>query len=420
MMAIKSLWAVFFLTLLATPCIAQEWKSLTDDQLFEQARKTMSQERESGREMLRYLLEKNPRHHDARVLLGRTYAWDKNYAGARKELQRVINENPKHEDALLALMDVELWDQQYSEALTLMEFLNDKVRSSEDVQYKKALALSKTGHPDEAVNILNSILSSNPAHAQASDLLRQICSDKLKHTATLSYGTDLFNRTFDPAHYGSAQLSRLNKWGSAILKLNFAHRFDLNGFQPELDLYLRISGRIYAYLNYGYSDSKLFPDHRVGAEIFSRSGKRAEFSLGIRYLDFDESDVMIYTGSAGYYWGSYWLSLRSFIIPEDQVGTTVSATMALRRYFADRDNYLGISAGGGFSPDERRLQTTAGLTTYGIYILASQRAGLVWSKTMKNNFILVTNGDCTRQELIFDEGEYVFITSFAVALKKRF
>ncbi len=421
MKSIGSCCAVLFLIVtMIVPCIAQDWKSFTADQLFDEARKTVPEDRERGQEMLRYLLEKDPNHHDARVLLARTYAWDKNYSEARKELQRVINDHPRHQDALLALIDVEVWDQQYAEALTLFEFLEDKIASSEDIQYKKALALSKTGHSDEAVNILNSILSSNPGHLRAADLLQQIQGDKLRYTAALSYNTDLFSRTFDPAHYASAQLSRLNRWGSAIIKLNYTHRFELDGLQPELDLYPRISDKVYAYLNYGYSDSRLFPDHRVGAEIFSKLTKRGEFSLGMRYLDFDASNVAIYTGSIGYYWGNYWLSLRPYVIPRQDVGTTVSATASLRRYFKDRDNYVGISAGGGFSPDERRLQTSAGLTTYGIYILASQRAGLMWSRTMDNNFILVMNADFTRQELIFDEGEYVFISSFAISLKKRF
>ena len=418
-------------TMLAVACIfgmyglvwgQQSWKTFSAEKIFLEARKTVEDHHlDPAREMLLYALEQNPAYHDARVLLGRTYAWDKNYDLARKELQKVINNEPHHQDALLALLDVEIWDHQYSEALTLIEFLDESIKSSDDVQYKKALALHRTSHDDEAMAVLGKILNANPAHQAASDLLNLIRSEKLRYMAGLFYNVDFFSRTFDPAQYASAQLTRVGAWGSAVLKLNYAQRFTFNGFQPELDLYPKIANGVYAYLNYGYSESELFPTHRVGAEIFSRLGKKAEISAGIRHLSFDaDSKATIITGTIGYYAGNYWISLRPFVTPDDKAGTTVSGTLQARRYFQDRDNYVGINLGGGFTPDERRLQTAAGLTSDGIYVLASQRAGIIWSKTLPHHFIFVGNLDLTRQELIFDEGEYVFITGAGVALKKRF
>jgi YaiO family outer membrane protein len=215
-------------------------------------------------------------------------------------------------------------------------------------------------------------------------------------------------------------LRRTNSWGSAFFRLNQASRFSSTGFQPEIDLYPRIANGVYAYLNYGYSESVLFPKHRIGAEVFSKLPKSLEASLGFRYLYFGpDSKVIIYTGSFGWYFKNYWLSLRPFITPGNP-GTSFSSILSLRRYFKDADNYLGIDAGLGFSPDERRIQSGAGLSPDDIYVLKTQRVGLVCQKTFPHHFIVNVRCAFINQELLFDQGQYVLITSSQVAILKRF
>jgi YaiO family outer membrane protein len=73
----------------------------------------------------------------------------------------------------------------------------------------------------------------------------------------------------------------------------------------------------------------------------------------MRYLDFSESGVDIYTATFGKYFGNYWLSLRSYVTPDPE-GTSVSGYLTGRRYFSDAENYIGLRIGFGVSPDDNR------------------------------------------------------------------
>ena len=413
--------ALVLITSIITTVHGQDWKALGVDELFQRARETaFAGKREEARAMLTTILERSPDYIDVRVFLARTYAWDGMRAQARKELQTVLAQSPQHEDAFNALVDVEMWDDQFAHGLTVVNTALSYYPNSEDLLYKKASILNSLNKPDEAEIVLNQLLTINPSYEKGISLLNDLRKARMKYTAGVSYDLDLFSRTFSPAHALSAQLARANRWGSSIIRLNYAHRFSSNGIQPEIDLYPRIADGIYAYLNYGYSESDLFPQHRVGAELFTKLPASLEASAGVRYLYFGStSKVTIYTGSLGWYYKSYWFSLRPYITPGEP-GTSFSTNLTVRRYFSDADNYIGVTGGYGFFPDDRRIQSAAGLSSDGIYILKSQRLALAWQKTLKRNLILNTSLGAVHQELSFDQGKYVWITNIVVGIRKRF
>ncbi|HEY0743707.1 MAG TPA: YaiO family outer membrane beta-barrel protein [Chryseosolibacter sp.] len=409
------------LSLMPWQVAAQDWKNLGTDELFDLARqRAYNGKREEAREMLKFILEKSPDYADARVLLGRTYAWEGQYDNARIEFEKVIQKTD-YLDAFNAYADVEIWSESYQNGLVIVQRGLTSFPNDEDLLYKKAKILNEVGKQQEAVLVLNNLLLINPSDSKAIALLKDIRLSRMRYTAGISYGIDLFNRTFDPAHYTSVQLGRTNRWGSLIGRLNYAHRFGLNGVQPEIDAYPRIVDGVYAYVNYGFSSTDLFPKHRAGLELYTKLPKSFEASAGLRYLFFDEATkVTIYTGSIGWYVGNYWLSIRPYVTPDKIASTAVSGSLAVRRYFSDPETYLGISGGVGFSPDIRRIQDATGLSNDEIYLLHAQRAGLAFQKLMKANFIFNASADFARQELIFDQGNYVQIASLSVGLKKKF
>lgn len=400
---------------------AQDWKNKPVDAIFLLAReKAFNGNREEARSMLAYVLEKSPTYHDVRILLGRTYAWDGQRDKARDEFKKVLDDEPKNEDALNASIDVEMWDSKYEHALAIVNRALETYPSSQDFLYKRASCLNSLNRDDEALVTINQLLIMNPAHEKGLTLLKAIKTQRLKYTLGVSYSADIFSETFNPAQYASLQLARANGWGSSIVRVNYANRFGTNGVQAEVDLYPKIADGFYAYLNYGFSSTSLFPDHRIGAELYSRLPKSFEGSLGIRYLDFgDTSKVIIYTGSFGWYFKSYWLSIRPYVTPDSRIGASASATITLRKYFENRDQYIGLLTGFGFSPDERRFQTGSGFTSDGIYNLKSQRVGLVTSFELKYNFIILISGDVARQQVLFSGRNYITITTLAVGLRKR-
>ncbi len=418
MRTILVLLLIFFTT--ATALRAQSWKHLDVDELFAKARTTaFAGNREEARAMLDEILVRSPDYFDVRIFLARTYAWDQQREKAIEELRRVLYQSSANEDALNALIDVEMWGDQYEQALVTANIGLQHYPNSEDFLYKKASILSALKQNDEASAVLNRLMEVNPAHAKGIQLIDKFHTGSLKYSAGLSYSLDLFSRIYGPAQYLAAQLVRDCRWGSAIARINYSDRFSTHGVQAEIDLYPRIANGVYGYFNYGYSENKLFPNHRIGAEIYSKLPKRFEASAGFRYLNFGTGTVTIYTGSVGWYVKDYWLSIRPYITP-GSAGTSFSSVFSMRRYFKDGDNYIGFSGGLGFSPDDRRIQSSNGLSTDGIYLLKSQRLGATWQKTFPHRYMINASISMARQELAFDQGNYVWITSPSISLKKRF
>lgn len=182
-------------------------------------------------------------------------------------------------------------------------------------------------------------------------------SDRYKFSA--SYTFDLFGRdyVYGPWHLGSLDLSRKFEWGTLIGRTSLAQRRYSSsnplGVQFEVDAYPKLTPirkSTYAYLNFGYSPTTLFPLIRAGAEIYTGLPYHLETSLGARYLFFDPKNVFIFTGSLGLYYKDYWFSIRPYITPKDE-GISVSGHFITRRYWSD-DNYISFTLGLGSSPEE--------------------------------------------------------------------
>jgi len=334
-------------------------KSIDLDELFIKARTIASQgNRKEAREICRVILEKKPGYHDVRVFLGRLYSWDKEYDSARRELQQVIKEKSDYIDARSALIDVEYWSGNLRQALI---YCNEGLKTypdNEDFLLRKARILLKLEDYKAASVIIRQLLKIKPSNKEALQLLERIQYSTQQHKVSLSYRSDTFGRgesSYGPWHLFSFELSRKFKRGSIIGRVNHARRnFGSgvkSGSQFEVDAYPKITKGIYAYLNAGYSSSFVFPKYRLGGEIYTNLPASFELSLGVRYLDFVSSSVLIYTGNLGKYYKNYWFSFRPFITSKPS-GFSFSGIFLIRRYFSDEDNYLTLLAGFGSSPTE--------------------------------------------------------------------
>ena len=294
---------------------------------------------------------------DVALLLGRTFAWEGLYDSARVVLTDVLVRKPGNEEALDALSDVEFWADNYEKAV---EYCNEAISnniSPEKFVLKKARILHSNEKYDEAVKTLEDFMDKNPTQPELMRKLKEYRPDVLKNSVRLTYTVDFFDKEFnrDPWQITSLAYGRKTKAGTFIARLNYASRFGTNGFQVEADAYPKLGEKSYGYLNYGFSQNSLFPDNRFGAEWYRNFPKAFEGSVGIRLLGFGSAFTDIYTATIGKYAGNYWLSLRSYVTP-DQEGTSLSGALSVRRYFADAENYVGLRLGYGISPDDNRNQ----------------------------------------------------------------
>lgn len=411
---------VAFFCAAAGTAVGQFREIKIDSVLVDAKKKILEGDLEGGRKMLHTILPLNPDYYDVQILLARSYAWNNEREKARIELATVLRKKPDHEDAISAMYDVEVWDDNFSEALNLVDIGLKYYPNSPDLVYKKAVVLLKLDRATDALTVLSHLSEIAPGHAEGGLLREKIKLNTMKHDVSLTYSLNFFSRIFNPAHFVSLQLSRSTNRGSSLVRFNYASRFSSQGLQGEIDLYPKIKKGVYAYLNYGYSQSSLFSRHRIATEVYTKLPYRLEASGGMRYLYFGKhSKVLTYTGSVGYYFKSYWFSYRPYITPDD-IGTLISSSLTARKYFKNTVSYVGMSLNIGFSPDERRIQSGSGLSSDGIFVLKSQSLGLNWQNTVSHRWILTATYTLVHQELNSLISQYVWMNSCLVGAKARF
>lgn len=331
--------------------------SMDSDELFKIARqKAFNGKKTEAELILKAILNKSPNYDEVRVFLGKVYSWDGLRADARRELGIVLAKNPNNIDAQCALIDVEMWSDNFEQALKLANSGLIMNPVSEDLLLKKINVLIKLNRIKEANNELDKLITINPANEEALKIKKELKISYLKNYITASYTRDEPEKVFDPTNFYSLQYGRKTKYGSGILRYNQTQRASTVGRQAEIDLYPRIKKGMYGYLNYGYSNTLLFPDHRVGAEFYFSLPKSFEASAGARYMYFDSnSDITLYTLTLGKYYGNYWFSGRTFL-SDGKKGISNSYTFIIRRYFSNPLDYVGLVGGIGFSPDDRTDQ----------------------------------------------------------------
>ncbi len=324
-------------------------------QSYEEARNlALNGNRAKARQLCKAILAQGF-NSDVALLLGRTYAWDGKYDSTRIVLNEVLANNPESMEALDAYADVEYWSENYTKSIEYCDLALKKDPKNEDFLFKKAKILHSSEKYEEAVASLEELIRINHSNAEALKKLQEYRLDVMKNRIKLNYTIDQFDKSFnrDPWQVVALSYGRKTKLGSVIARVNMAKRFGDTGLQYEMDAYPKISENNYGYLNYGFSQSSVFPDHRFGAELFHSFPKAFEGSLGMRTLFFGSSDVTIYTGSVGKYISNYWISLRSYVTP-GTTGTSVSGQLQMRRYFSDPENYIGLRLGYGVSPDDNQ------------------------------------------------------------------
>ena len=388
------------------------------DTSFETARNlAFNQQRKQAQDTLLHILTKYPDYHEIRAFLATTYSWDGDYKKSRKLFNTIFEKDVKNKETWIAAIKNELWADLPFAALEMSNNALKIFPNDPELLYLKASAQENTNNPIDALTTIQTVLVSNPQDQKAIDYKTSL--DKLlrKNSIGINAALDLYSSVFDPMQYYSLKYSRQTKYGSISPKLNLNRRFNENGAQFEVDLYPKIAKGLYAYVNFGVSNSFLFPDVKYGAELYQSLPKSFEISLGFRTLKYS-STTNIYTGSLGWYTGNSYWSFRPYFTP-GETGTSKSGTLTYRRYRSDADNYLGMSIGMGFSPEINQLQFNANDAQ--IVNLESQKfnIGYYFTTSNKQNAWGAQFG-VAHQEIVFDQGNFFWIYSLALSWELKF
>jgi len=395
---------------------------------FKQARElAFSGSREEARTICYELLKQNPKFYDARILIGRTFAWDKSFQSGREELKKVLDVDFDNRDAVSAMIDLEKWAGDLHKAIFYCEYAQSFFPNDEAFLVQKVKLLQDVGDESKSLQVLDELMELNPANEEGLILMKKYKSSRMIYKAIYQHDYESFNEPYDREwHLSSFQLARRNSWGSIIGKVNLGDLIsDGESFwsnevakQFELDAYPRVSKKSYAYLNYGYSPDNLFPKHRAGAELYYKLPKAFEISAGMRFLQFDSDtgnkNVYIYTASIGKYHRNYWFSFRTYLTAKNS-NLSQSYWLITRRYLRDSKNYIGLELATGISPDE----TKGNFSSLDIYKYKSKKLRLSYQDRLGvDRLLYLVKIGYEREEYRVDEKRNVL--SFSVKLSYQF
>ncbi|MGI9549784.1 MAG: YaiO family outer membrane beta-barrel protein, partial [Aurantibacter sp.] len=231
----------------------------------------------------------------------------------------------------------------------------------------------------------------------------------------------IFDQRYEPMTYSSISFKHKTKYGSIIPKINYSSRLGKQGLQYDLSLYPKLAKRMYAFLNYGYSNASIYPNHRFAGDVYLGLPGAIEVSAGGRYISTNTRNVYAITNSLGHYRGNYYFSLRSYITPRPNRLTRVSGNLLVRKYLRDAENYFGVNFGMGFSPELKQLIAGGELLAETLLYVESQRLSLAYQfSTKKTPNIYKTNIGVRRQELASDSGSFFWAVSAGLTYHVKF
>lgn len=332
----------------------------------------------------------------------------KNTEDIRKEFNRITSVDRKNKEAWVAAIRNELRAKEFHIALGLANKALTYLKKDEDLEVMKAYATLQ----------INNKINKLPTTERPADAIEEA---PLNNRLMVSNDFEVFDKVFESMIYTSIAYQRETKAGTIIPRINYNNRFQTHGIQYEMDFYPKFSKTFYGYLNYGYSESSIFPSHGVGGELYANLPKKIEASAGFRFLDFADTKVTIFTGSIGLYSGNYYMSLRPYITPNPNGSTGVSGNLLVRKYLKDGTNYLGLRAGMGFMPELKQLRSGDELLAETLLYVESQQLQFEYQFPgwIKSNLYKANLG-ITRQELIFDANTFFWAVSAGIQCNVAF
>ncbi|SIQ68130.1 YaiO family outer membrane beta-barrel protein [Maribacter ulvicola] len=392
----------------------------------------------TAHKMLSNLVNEPETEIETSVLWASTLSWRGDYNLARSEFNNILSKNKTHRAAWISAVKNELYAKNYATALGLANKALIHIENDQEIVRLQAVATDGVNgteyDSDGWFNVESTVHTKFTGVKKSSPTFNEttvaemesvhttpVTEEKLKNTVMVNSAVTFFDKRFDPITTSSISYKRQTPYGTLIPRINNSNRVGKNGIQLDLDLYPKIAKGFYAYINYGYSESDLYPNHKVGGDVYYNHKNGIEFSAGGRFINFATKNVKYITNSLGYYTGNYYFSLRSYITPESDNLTNVSGNLLVRKYLKDAKNYMGLNVGVGFSPELRQFTSGDQLLAETLLYIESQRLSFEYQFTSKNNLnAYKTNIGVLRQEQSFDPGSYFYSISAGLTYEFNF
>ncbi len=143
--------------------ISQYSKEKTFDELLLTAR-DLSQKKQydTTRLLCDYILNEFPNYTDARILKGRTLAWEQNYRESESVLLNALKRSPYYDDAYLAILDMYWWSGQEKKSISIFNQAINNDLTNPEISFKMAKAYNRMNRINTSKKIVDSLIKIYP------------------------------------------------------------------------------------------------------------------------------------------------------------------------------------------------------------------------------------------------------------------
>ena len=321
----------------------------------------------TARRIVQQILEADPDHVEARLLMGNTYAWNQEFDQARAWLEDLKYDAFDNYDLIVALANLEAWDQNFGEALNHIAYGLEIYPNDLDLSLKKSQIQQNMGDIGQSNATIGDLLQQDPNNPE---LRRAYYSQKGPQAITGISGEYSHNRYNVPLvrrwNMYSLKYYKTVDLGTFIGSINTGYVSTGNtpfmsggGVQFQVDAYpvFPMSKR-YFHFSYAISPSPVFARHRLGAHIYQELRNSWEVFGGFNYAHYknatDTLNVLMFDAGVTKYFGNNMLTLAAQFAPNNTTGVTKLAqgySATLRHYLKTAHDWVQVSVGSGVSPD---------------------------------------------------------------------
>jgi len=303
-------------------------------------------------EIIEFLLQLYPHNLDLLLFQARLLGWQGNYQQAQEKFREILQLEPDNLSAWLGLVDLAIWQRQTQKALHLCQKLQTRFPEESQIYFKLAQIYYHQGSLKYARQFIQKALNLNPNNKEYQQFLALTVADlRLEYEFRYSFELIAFNdqRTPYQTHRFTLELGLPRHKGAFLFIGEETRRFERNDTSVGGELYYVLRPGTYTHVDFRLSSPAVhFPRSSYHAEIYQSIFRQGEISLGFRRYNFKHNSSLVFTGSAGIYWGRFFSFLRYFFNQKKE-GTHWAWFTQTRMYFAPK-NFLFLGVGGGARP----------------------------------------------------------------------
>jgi YaiO family outer membrane protein len=154
-----------------------------------------------------------------------------------------------------------------------------------------------------------------------------------------------------PWFYNNYTYGRLTDYGDYFISANQAMRNGLTGYQYVLSAYPKINKHFYAFAEYAYSSSSLYPQDKAGLRAHWLLSKDSELATGGQYYLIQSNELWSYTVWLSKTMGKNEFSLRPLFYYSEQSKNILYMSVKYTYHLDEEKNYFVFSYGIGKTPD---------------------------------------------------------------------